>query len=430
MTGATATLCKTAGGQRSSIATSMPQFSSRYEHYGTQSERAMRAAVGFEEAILSYGKDAALAFDAVAADPQWALAHAYAAAVHLFRINRAGEREALRLLAATTACRPADADEAIMIAAINRWARGHHEAAAALLADLLLTRPNHLFAGKLAQHLFFSRGHVRPMLRCAEMTVSGSPHDPRSHGMLAFALDQNGHGPAAERAARHALGLGEDPWAHHAMAHLFDSMDRHREGMEWMNRHRSAWSHCSSFLFTHNEWHGALFHLAQGDSDGALALFHDAVWTQRKHHGQDQINAISLLARIEMAGVDVGNRWQDVADHCTPACADAYDGFLDLHYAYAFARAGRDDALATLIWHLTQQAECSAFIWRHNLPTAARAVADFARGDRDAAARKFSVVGDCISQLGGSLVQQKLFFAMQGPAAELQPERNRRLALA
>lgn len=430
MTGATATLCKTQRGQRSSIAATMPKFSQRYERYGTQSERAMGAAIGFEEAILSYGKDAALAFDAVEADPQWGLAHAYAAAVHLFRINRAGESEALRLLAGARACRPADAEEAMMIAAVNRWAHGHHEAAAALLADLLLAQPNHLFAGKLAQHLFFSRGHMRPMLRCAEMAVAGSPQDARSHGMLAFALDQNGHGSAAERAARHALALGEDPWAHHAMAHLFDSMGRHREGMDWMIRHRSAWSHCSSFLYTHNEWHGALFHLAEGDSDGALALFHDAVWTQRKHHGQDQINAISLLARIEMAGVEVGDRWQDVADHCVPACADAYDGFLDLHYAYVFARAGRDEALAALILRLTEQAERSAFIWRHHLPTAARAVADFARGDHDAAARKFAVVGDSITQLGGSLVQQKLFFAMQGQPSALRPARHRRMALA
>ena len=41
-----------------------------------------------------------------------------------------------------------------------------------------------------------------------------------------------------------------------------------------------------------------------------------------KEYPQDQINAVSLLARLELAGVDVGPRWADVADHLALRLAD------------------------------------------------------------------------------------------------------------
>ena len=68
-------------------------------------------------------------------------------------------------------------------------------------------------------------------------------------------------------------------------------------------------------MLTHNWWHLALFAIDLGLDDQALALYDQQVWGVVKAYSQDQIGAVSLLARLELAGVDVGERWQDVADH-------------------------------------------------------------------------------------------------------------------
>ena len=59
-------------------------------------------------------------------------------------------------------------------------------------------------------------------------------------------------------------------------------------------------------MYTHNWWHLALFEIAAGEPDAALASFDARVWGVQPDYSQDQINAVSLLARLECAGVDVG----------------------------------------------------------------------------------------------------------------------------
>ena len=75
-----------------------------------------------------------------------------------------------------------------------------------------------------------------------------------------------------------------------------------------------------------------------------------------KEYTQDQINAISLLARLELAGMDVGPRWADVADHLALRLADHVLPFLDLQYLYGLARAGRTEAARALLHNMTMHA--------------------------------------------------------------------------
>jgi hypothetical protein len=49
---------------------------------------------------------------------------------------------------------------------------------------------------------------------------------------------------------------------------------------------------------------------------------------------------VSLLARLELAGIDVGARWNDVAGYLLQRQADHVLPFLDLQYLYGLARAG------------------------------------------------------------------------------------------
>lgn len=249
------------------------------------------------------------------------------------------------------------------------------------------------------------------MLEAITPVAAVVPDDARVLGMLAFAHDQTGDPVAGERTARAAIEIAPDPWAHHAVAHAMDVGGRYDEGRRWMRQHADAWSNCTSFLYTHNWWHAALFHLALGDRDGALALYHERVWAVRKDYVQDQVNAVSLLARLELAGVDVGDRWEDVAHYVRPRRSDAIDGFLDLHYAYALARVGDEGGVADLLdaQRLASRSGCGV---RQTALRAAEAIIAFARRDWMTATQLLGTVTPELWRLGGSNVQRHLFADM------------------
>lgn len=135
-------------------------------------------------------------------------------------------------------------------------------------------------------------------------------------------------------------------------------------------------------------------------------MFDGHIWGVRKDHCQDQANAIALLARLEMAGWDVGDRWADVADHVVARANDRICNFLDVHYLYALARAGHDE----------QARHLSEFLDTHSLPDRliglARGLLAHAQRDYLAAATALAPVRAYLAQIGGSNVQQSLFLDM------------------
>jgi hypothetical protein len=183
------------------------------------------------------------------------------------------------------------------------------------------------------------------MLRMALAALPAAGDVPYLHGMLAFAWEQCHLLAQAEAAARHAIHLRrKEPWAHHALAHVMLTQGRIREGQAFMADVSDTWTGLNSFMVTHNWWHQALFALELDDHAEALRLYDTQVWGVVKDYSQDQINAVSLLARLELAGVDVGERWHDVATHLAARVQDHVLPFLDLQYLYGLARAGRPEA--------------------------------------------------------------------------------------
>jgi len=381
----------------------------------TSSQALAYATHAFEEEVLNYGNQAGALFDALPLDPDCGLATAYAAALHLFRSTREGHGQARNLIDIAVQMQTGTVRERSLISAISFWAAGDIARAIRCLKLWVASNPRDLFAVKLVQYLLFSTGQADAMLAAIKPVDVAVPDDARVLGMLAFAHDQTGDPAAAERAARAAIEIAPDPWAHHALAHAMDVGGRFDEGRLWMRQHADAWSNCTSFLYTHNWWHAALFHLALGDRDGALALYHERVWAVRKDYVQDQINAVSLLARLDLAGVDVGDRWVDVAHYVRPRRSDAIDGFLDLHYAYALARVGDDSAVTDLLNALRIAARNGSRVRRTAL-RAAEAIVAFARRDWITATQLLDTVAPELWRLGGSNVQRQLFADMRKSA--------------
>jgi hypothetical protein len=239
--------------------------------------------------------------------------------------------------------------------------------------------------------------------------------------MLAFALEQAAALDAAEEAGRRAVAMNlHDPWAQHAVAHVLEARGEPAAGLEFLNTISGTWDRCSSFMYTHNWWHTALFRLDMDGAAASLALFDERVWGVRKSYVQDQVNAVSLLSRLELCNVDVGARWGDVAAHVRPRIRDRQNAFLDLHYLYALARAGDDEAVAEILSGMEAYAETGPVpqrpLWREVAMPAARALAAHACGRFAEAAVTLSSVLPRMFLLGGSTAQQSWFVRLDHDA--------------
>ena len=231
--------------------------------------------------------------------------------------------------------------------------------------------------------------------------------------MLAFGYEQMHRLPEAEAAARRALTIkAKEPWAQHALAHVMLSTGRTREGVAFLEEASRTWVDLNSFMYTHNWWHKALFHISLGDNQAVFDAYDNHVWGIEPDYSQDQVGAVSLLARMEVAGMDVGGRWEDVAARMKGRATDTIQPFLTLQYLYGLARAERDEA-TTLMQAVEDRAAGAtgfdAVVWREVALPAARGMLAHARGDFAAAARWLSVANPRLQEIGGSHAQRDLF---------------------
>ena len=107
---------------------------------------------------------------------------------------------------------------------------------------------------------------------------------------------------------------------------------------------KDSWTELNSFMLTHNFWHLGLYHISLGAYDKVLALYDQHVWGVWKEYSQDQIGGVSLLMRLELVGVDVGDRWSDVGHYLKARAHDLVQPFLTMQYLYGLARAGLPEA--------------------------------------------------------------------------------------
>jgi hypothetical protein len=303
------------------------------------------------------------------------------------------------------------------IAAVAAWVEGDVLRAIALHEEQALAHPRDLVSIKLGQYHLFNRGDAPGMLRLALRALPAADEVAYLHGMLAFAWEQCHFLEEAEASARKAIAMQrKEPWAHHALAHVMLTQGRIGEGHAFLQDVSSTWIGLNSFMVTHNWWHQALFALELDRADEVLALHDQHVWGEAKDYSQDQINAISLLARAELAGIDVGSRWQDVALHVSQRAYDHVLPFLDLQYLYGLARAGRIEEahgwMASIELHAQQRRDEDATVWQRVGVPAARGVLAHATGEWKTAVDALGFALPRIVEIGGSHAQRDLFAQM------------------
>ena len=102
---------------------------------------------------------------------------------------------------------------------------------------------------------------------------------------------------------------------------------RPEEGVAFLAGSREGWRD-AHFMAGHNGWHLALYLIELGRFDEVLDGFdrHMAPASSKDDATLDRIDAASLLWRLELEGVDVGDRWAPGAQGngrriCTTTCS-------------------------------------------------------------------------------------------------------------
>lgn len=381
----------------------------------TDAPAAVAAIDRFTQRMLGYVDDASVILDAVEADPEAPLPNALAAALFLFLETADAPRRAYPYLAAArrTAAR-GSARERLIVDAIDAWWSGRPDRAAAIHQELAHGYPKDVLSAKIGQYHRFNLGDGPGIRKLAELILPANADNHFVHGMLAFGLEQTHDLRAAERHGRHALAIDRnDPWAQHAVAHVMETQGRVEEGIPWLKDFADTWAGCNSFMQTHNWWHLALFHLDRDEPDQALALFDRRIWGVWKDYSQDQINAVSLLIRLELRGVEVGDRWTDVASYLRTRLHDHVNAFLDVQYIYGLARAGLDaegaEMHASMIDHARRMQSQGNDLWIDVAVPVAEAMIAHARGRHQTVVETMTPVLPRLVEMGGSHAQRDLF---------------------
>lgn len=343
------------------------------------------------------------------------LVQACAAALKLFAETPQAPRAALKHIARGRASAVRSSERELrLLEAVAAWAEGDIPRAIELHALQARECPRDLPSIKIGQYHCFNRGDSPRMLRMALDAAPAAFDCAPVHGMVAFGYEQCHLLAEAEVSARRAIAMQrQEPWSHHALAHVMITQGRCEEGLAFMDSVQDTWVGLSSFMLTHNHWHRALFLIEQMRLDEALALHDAQVWGVNKDYSQDQIGSVSLLARLELAGQAVGEaRWQDVADRLVPRIHDHVQPFLDMHYLYGLARAGRPQAdalMASLIEHAAHAPADTRTAWKDVAIPACEGLLAHARGNHPEAAAALGQAMPRMVEIGGSHAQRDLF---------------------
>ncbi len=308
--------------------------------------------------------------------------------------------------------------------ALGRWCDGDWQGANAAWEQILLDHPTDVLAIRLAHFTHFYSGDARRMRDSAARVL---PHWNTSipgygyiKGLYAFGLEESGDYQAAERWGREAVDDNpSDIWATHAVTHVFEMQERHDEGMAWIDELSKQWAGMNNFTF-HVWWHRALFSLEKERYDEVLTLYDTQFRATQTEEYLDMTNAIAMLWRLESRGVNVGDRWEELADLSEQRTQGHLLYFADAHFIMALARAGRTEAIQEMLASLRQAAQrddtqCQV-IARIGL-TLAEAIVSFHEGRFDAAFERLLPARYDVIAIGGSHAQRDLFALVLTEAA-------------
>jgi len=325
------------------------------------------------------------------------------------------------------------------LAEAGELARMHANAAAAWLAHRPLLAghlysiasakdPHDLLALRLAQSTWFFLAR-RPKVHAvaARAARAWSPADDSYDAALAlhaFGCAEVGDADRAEALALRALEIEpRNPYAIHALAHALGERRDAAALVRLLRAHAPQWR-VGGRLHSHTAWHLAAAELETGDAARATSALRTELAPLAVQGPSAAGDATDLAWRLDLAGVDMSDDWQRIADGWQSHHTFGFWAPDDVLAGIAYVRAERFDRVRALERalaagpHLRRCAEGAARVL--TLPSLA-AIQEFARGDYASAAARLAAT---IGVMGGSMLQRELFELTIRAARRRRPTRT------
>ena len=316
---------------------------------------------------------------------------------------------------------PANRRERLHQEALRAWLDGDALARAAAWERILLEWPHDLLAFRQYTGTLFWVGdkwyQAEVIAGQAGHWSSQIPGYGHFLSAKSFAMEEVGNYEVAERAAREALSIQEqDLWALHGLAHVLEMQGRTAEGIELLEDAARFLNDYNLFR-GHLWWHLSLFRFTRGSFDQVLELFDREIYPDESTFYLDIQNGVSLLARMEFQGVDVGSeRWERLAQASLASATQCTLWFTAMHHVIALVRSGRESAVNATLRYLASAGENSSqAALAHELSHAAAALYRDKPGE---ALEAMLELRQRHGELGASHAQQDLYDQVMVVAAQ------------
>ncbi|XP_053243527.1 tetratricopeptide repeat protein 38 isoform X2 [Podarcis raffonei] len=360
-----------------------------------------------------------------AADPNFLMGHVITNGLVLIgtgsspRLDRKLDG-AIKKMVALSQSQPLTEREKLHVSALELFANGQLPKACDTWDQILQNHPTDLLALKFAHDTYFYLGHQTQMRdSIARVYPYWTPDIPLSSylkGMYSFGLMETNFFDRAEKLAYEALAINQtDAWSVHTIAHVNEMKADLKSGLSFMKQ-------------TENNW--------KGDYEAALTIYdtHIAPRCQLSGTMLDVVDNCSMLYRLQLEGLKVGDRWKAVNQLTKKHAKDHILVFNDAHILMSSLGAQdhktTDELLATL-HEVTQSPDEDHelnLVPKLGLPLL-KAFVEFDNGNYDKAVELLYPIRYQIVEIGGSNAQRDIFAQLLIHAAlKCKSKANQKLA--
>lgn len=370
-----------------------------------------------EQSLGFVGNPAAAIGRVLEAHPDFVMGHCFKAGMLTQAMEtRIYDDMVASLTAAEALVERANDRERGHMAALRAWVDGDFHEAVERWEAVLVDEPRDLLALQLAHLSDVLLGDtINQRDRVARVMPAWNESIPGYNyvlGFYSFGLEECRDFSHAEELGRRAVAMNpKDPYAIHAVAHVMEMQGRQEGGIWWMTSREDDWA--NSNFANHLWWHLSLYHLDLGQIDRVLSIYDGKLRSQDPSGDKyEELDAAALLWRLKLLGVDVGNRWKDLADKWEPSAADTLYAFNDVHAMMTFVADGRDGAAETVLnateRYVQQASDANVAMTRIIGLPFCRALQAFAKGDYDSTVDQLLPIRYRTHRLGGSHAQRDI----------------------